>query len=610
MNLKDIKDPHFLKQLSAKELEKLAEEIRVFLIDSITKTGGHLSSNLGTVELIIALHKVFNSPEDVMIFDVGHQVYTHKILTGRANEFDSLRQTHGLSGYINYKESEHDQWESGHAGTALSALHGALVAKKLKNEKGDGIAVIGDASITNGMAFEALNLIGNDPNLKGIIILNDNEMSISKSVGSISKALTKFRSMKVFMKWKKIWSKILPRFIMSFLSRVKRGLRGFLQRQNIFEDLGYMYIGPIDGHDIKSIIYNLERIKKVKKSVVLHIITEKGKGHYEAENDKVGTYHGVSKPSNGIKKGISWSEMVTKIMIDLQKVDMTYVIMPAMEVGTSFSSFVKAYPDRYLDVGIAEEHAATMAAMLAHQGIKVFLPLYATFAQRAFDQILNDISRSNHHVVFGVDRAGIVGEDGSTHQGLYDVSMFYLMPNMVITMPYNAKEAMNLLYYGFFMQSSPFVMRYPRGTVLFNPEIDSISFEPIKPTWIKLRSGDKINIISYGPSLDLMIRASDELGVSANIINARFIKPMDENMLHEIMETGQAVLVYEEAANTGSLYPQVLSFMAKHHYVNKISSMSITDQVVDHGHYQDMLKELHMDLESVKDKIKVLIHET
>ncbi|OHE24829.1 MAG: 1-deoxy-D-xylulose-5-phosphate synthase, partial [Tenericutes bacterium GWA2_35_7] len=604
------KDPQFLKSMKPKELEKLAEEIRVFLIDSITKTGGHLSSNLGTVELIIALHKVFNSPIDEMIYDVGHQTYTHKILTGRAHLFDTLRQTHGLSGYINYQESVHDHWESGHAGTALSALHGVLLAKKLKNEAGDGIAVIGDASITNGMAFEALNLIGSDQSLKGIIILNDNEMSISKSVGSISKALTKFRSMKIFMKWKRTWSKILPRFMMHFLSRVKRGIRGFLQRQNIFEDLGYMYIGPIDGHDIKSLIYNLERIKKVKKSVVLHIITEKGKGHVEAENDKVGAYHGVSKPSNGVKKGISWSEMISEIMIKIQDVEKTFVIMPAMEVGTSFSGFAKMYKDRYLDVGIAEEHAATMAAMLAHHQIKVFLPLYATFSQRAFDQILNDISRSDHHVVFGIDRAGIVGEDGSTHQGLYDVSMFNLMPNVVISMPYDAKEAMDLLYYGFFSQKHPFVMRYPRGSVLFDKEKDDVTFDLIKPTWVKQSDGRKITLISYGPSLDLMHKAKDELGIDATIINARFIKPIDEEMLHTIFKQDTPVLVYEEVANTGSLYPQILSFMAKHNYHHKITSMSITDVIVDHGHYQDMLKALHMDLESVKDVIKELIHET
>jgi 1-deoxy-D-xylulose-5-phosphate synthase len=610
MELKDIKDPGFIKNLSAKELEKLAEDIRVFLIDSISQTGGHLSSNLGTVELIIAMHKVFDSSKDVFIYDVGHQAYTHKILTGRASQFDTLRQTHGLSGYINYNESLHDHWESGHAGTALSALHGALVAKKMKGEDDFGIAVIGDASITNGMAFEALNLIGNDHTLKGLIILNDNEMSISKSVGSISKALTKFRSMRLFMKLKNMWSKILPRFMIHFLGRIKRGLRGFLQRQNIFEDLGYMYIGPIDGHDLKSLIYNLERIKKVKKSVVLHIITEKGKGHIEAENDKVGTYHGVSKPSNGTKHGISWSELIAKIMMKIQDVEKTFVIMPAMEIGTHFSEFAKTYKDRYLDVGIAEEHAATMAAMLAHRDVKVFLPLYATFAQRAFDQILNDIARSNHHVVFGIDRAGIVGEDGSTHQGLYDVSMFYLMPNMVITMPYDAKDAKDLLYYGFFGQTNPFVIRYPRGTVLYHETNEQQSFEMIKPTWVSLKEGQDIHLISYGPSLDLLMRASDELNINSHIINARFIKPIDEEMLHHVMKTGKPILVYEEAANTGSLYPQILSFMAKHHYTNRIKEMSITDKIVDHGYYQDMLKELHMDLESVKEAIKELIHET
>ena len=607
MNLTDIKDPSFLKEMNHKELKKLADEIRLFLIDSITKTGGHLSSNLGTVELIIALHYVFSSPDDVIVYDVGHQAYTHKILTGRAKEFDSLRQTKGLSGYINYEESVHDQWESGHAGTALSALLGILYAKHMKGVAGEGIAVIGDASITNGMAFEALNLLGNDHKTRGIIILNDNEMSISKSVGSISKALTKFRSMKIVLKWKRIWTSILPGFVVRFLGRIKRGLRGFLQRQNIFEDLGYMYIGPIDGHDIKGLIYSLKRIQKIKKSVVLHIITEKGKGHLEAENDKVGTYHGVSKPSNGKKIGISWSELVSINMVELQKHVKTFVIMPAMEVGAQFSNFAAQFNDRYIDVGIAEEHAATMAASMAHQGVKVFLPLYATFAQRAFDQILNDISRSNHHVVFGIDRAGIVGEDGSTHQGLFDVSMFYLMPNMVITMPYNAKEASNLLYYGFMKQKSPFVMRYPRGTVLFDKAEERIEFEAITPTWTYLKKGSKVNLISYGPSLDLLIQANENLKLDASIINARFIKPIDEEMLHALCQSNLPIFVYEECSNIGSLYPQILKFMAKHQYHNRITEMSITDQIVEHGHYKDILKILHMDLDSVEENIKAFL---
>ncbi|TNF06706.1 MAG: 1-deoxy-D-xylulose-5-phosphate synthase [Bacillota bacterium] len=610
MDLFSIKDPSFLKKLTYKELKALAQEIRLFLLDQIPKTGGHLSSNLGTIELIIALHYVFDSPEDAFIFDVGHQAYTHKILTGRIHEFDTLRQTRGLSGYINYKESIHDQWESGHAGTALSALTGLLYAKKLKQEKGDGIAIIGDASITNGMSFEALNLLGSDKNTKGIIVLNDNEMSISKSVGSISKALTRFRSMKIFIKIKRFWQLVLPEFILRFLGRIQRGLRGFLQRQNIFEDLGYMYVGPLDGHDIKGLIYNLKRIRKVKKSVVMHIITEKGRGHIEAEQDKVGTYHGVSKATKIQKEGMSWSEVISQSLDRLQSIEKTFVVMPAMTVGAQFIDFEKKYPDRYLDVGIAEEHAATMAASLAHNGVKVFLPLYATFAQRAFDQILNDIARSNHHVVFGIDRAGLVGEDGSTHQGLYDVSMFYLMPNMVITMPYDTDEAFDLLYYGLMKQHNPFVIRYPRGLVSVKNDLLNRDIRDIEPTWTYLRKSDKVALISYGPSLDLLLRANDHLSLNASVINARFIKPIDEKMLKEILDCHTHIFVYEEAANTGSLYPQILSFMAKHQYQNKITSMSITNKVVEHGHYKDILKILEMDQESIEKAIKEFIHET
>ncbi len=607
MNLFDIKDPSFLKQLSYKELKALAQEIRSFLIESITKTGGHLSSNLGTIELIIALHYVFDSPEDAFIFDVGHQAYTHKILTGRINEFATLRQTQGLSGYINYKESPHDQWESGHSGTSLSALTGFLYAKKLKNEKGEAIAVIGDASITNGMSFEALNILGSDKNTKGIIILNDNEMSISKSVGSISMALTRFRSMKLFIKMKRFWQIVLPGFVLNFLSRVKRGLRGFLQRQNIFEDMGYMYVGPTDGHDIKGLIYNLRRMKKLKKSVVFHIITEKGKGHIEAEQDKIGTYHGVSKQGTSKKLGISWSELISRNLDALQSHVKTFVIMPAMGVGTKFNDFSVKYPDRYIDVGIAEEHAATMAASMAHQGVKVFLPLYSTFAQRAFDQILNDIARSDHHVVFGIDRSGIVGEDGATHQGLFDVSMFYLMPNMVITMPYNEKEASELMYYGFMKQNHPFVIRYPRGVVESDIAVDEIEFTDIKPTWKVLDDGNSVVLISYGPSLDLLKSVKKEMKIDAKIVNARFIKPIDQDMMHQIAKMKTPILVYEEISNSGSLYPQILQFMAKHGYHNPMYEMSITDQIVEHGFYKDMLKIHHMDKESIKDKLKDIL---
>lgn len=607
INLHDIKDPSFLKTLKPKELKALANSIRCFLIESIAKTGGHLSSNLGTIELIIALHYVFDSPKDALLFDVGHQAYAHKILTGRINEFDTLRKTDGLSGYIKYGESPHDQWESGHAGSSLSALTGFLYAKHLKKEDGEGVAIIGDASITNGMAFEALNLLGTDENVKGIVVLNDNEMSISKSVGAFSKALIRFRTMKWFIKVKRLWQVILPKFFVNFLSRVKRAVRSFFQRRNIFEDLGYMYIGPVDGHDIMGLIYTLQRVKKLKNSVILHILTEKGKGHVNAENDKIGTYHGVSSENNVEKSGVSWSEVISRNIEALQKHKKTFVIMPAMTVGSKFNRFSEKFSDQFIDVGIAEEHAASMAASMAHQKISVFLPLYSTFSQRAFDQILNDIARSDHHVVIGIDRAGIIGDDGSTHQGLFDVSMFYLMPNIVIVMPYNAKEASSLLYYGFVKQKHPFVIRYPRGLTMYDTKVKDIVFQEIKPTWTVLSQGDKVIMISYGPSLDLLLKVKDESEINAQIVNARFIKPIDQEMLHTICRTNLAILVYEEVANTGSLYPQILKFMAKHQYHNRIVEMSITDKVVEHGSYQDVLTKQGMCKTAIKLKLKGLL---
>ncbi|MDD3067948.1 MAG: 1-deoxy-D-xylulose-5-phosphate synthase [Acholeplasmataceae bacterium] len=601
MNLFDIKDPSFIKNLTIKELQKLAHDIRAFLIEEIPKTGGHLSSNLGTVELIIALHYVFDSPKDAFIFDVGHQAYTHKILTGRAKDFHSLRQTDGLSGYINYLESIHDQWESGHAGTSLSALQGFLYSQRLKGENGRGIAIIGDASITNGMAFEALNVLGSDQNVKGIIVLNDNEMGISKSVGAISKALTRIRFNRFFVKIKRFWQIILPKCFLEFLGRIKRGLKSFFQRQNIFEDLGYLYVGPIDGHDLKGLIYNFERIKRARKSVVMHILTDKGKGHELAEQDKIGTFHGVSKASTKKKEGISWSQGIANILYDLQELEKTFVIMPAMTVGTSFVEFSKTYKDRYIDVGIAEEHAASMAAMMAHQGIKVFLPLYATFSQRAFDQILNDIARSNHHVVFGIDRAGIVGEDGSTHQGIFDVSMFSLMPNMVITMPYDLKEAKALFDYAFLKQNHPIVIRYPRGmTQALNGDV----IEEINhPSWVKMKQGKDLAIISYGQSLDRLNHVCESMELDATIINARFIKPIDEVMLKNILETHHKIFVYEEIANSAGLYPAILAFAEKHAYKNEFMEMSMTNQIIHHGNYKEIIKKMKMDERSIEEKI-------
>jgi len=607
MKLTDIKDPSFIKNLSIKELEALAVDIRAFLLESIPNTGGHLSSNLGTVELIIALHYVFNSPDDAFIFDVGHQAYTHKILTGRINEFDILRQTNGLSGYINYNESIHDQWESGHAGTAISALMGYIYAKRMKEENGEGIAIVGDASIVNGMSFEAMNMLGSDKNHRGIVVLNDNEMSISKSVGALSGALTKIRSMRLTIAMKKFWGRLIPHVILRLFGRLKRALRALFQRQNIFEDLGYMYVGPIDGHDIRLLIKTLKRIKPLKKSVIFHIVTEKGKGHPLAEIDKIGAYHGISNQNGKPKVGKSWSEVVALSIDQLQTLKKTFVIMPAMTMGTKMQKFSVKYPDRYIDIGIAEEHGATMAASLAHQNISVYYPIYATFSQRAFDQILNDIARSDHHVVFGIDRAGIVGEDGSTHQGLFDVSMFSIMPNVVVTMPYDKDDLESLIYHAFMEQKHPFVIRYPRGQVQFDANEENIKLKPLNGYWKYLRKGSGPILISYGPSLDILKAVNEKMQLDATIINARFIRPIDEKVLDEALKSNTKVFIYEEIANAAGLYPKVLDYMAKKGYKNDVCQKSLQDQVVTFGSYKDVLKKYDMDLEAVIKSLEAFL---
>lgn len=610
--LEEIKDPSFIKNMTIKELEALAEDIRVFLVENISKTGGHLASNLGVVELTLAMHYVFNSPKDAFIFDVGHQSYTHKILTGRAKDFSTLRKHKGLSGYINYDESPHDVWESGHAGTAVSALHGFLYAKSLNKESGTAVALVGDGSITSGMSFEALNILGSDHLHKGIIILNDNNMSISKNVGSLSRVLTTLRGNRFILISRRILEKITPNFLFRVYRRLKRMVKAFFQANNIFEDLGYVYMGPINGNNIKTIIRTLNQAKKMKKSVVIHAVTEKGKGYEVAEMDKFGTYHGVSPFDLETGKMLkvqapgktSFSEVISSAIYQLQQTKKTFVIMPAMIVGTKFESFFEAYPERLIDVGIAEEHAATMAAAMARNGIDVFLPLYATFAQRAYDQIMNDIARSDTKVVFGIDRAGFVGDDGSTHQGLFDVSMFYTMPNIVITMPKDAQEAFDLINYGF-IQTHPFVIRYPRAEVDFDKNVPP-KFNEIKPVWTTIKTGHKIVLISYGPGVLLLESVVQKLGIDAHIVNARFIKPIDNAYLDDIFEMNLPILVYEEAWGSGSLYPQILKIMAEKGITRKIKGMFV-DEVIHHGNRLENQMDAKLTKDDIIKVVKTLI---
>ena len=614
-DLEAIKDPTFLKKLKKKELEILADEIRSFLIENISKTGGHLASNLGIVELTIALHTVFDSPHDKIVFDVGHQVYTHKILTGRASKFETLRKIDGLSGFISREESEHDCFETGHSGESLSAISGFLRAKKDGVDIGECIAVIGDSSIASGMPFEALNYLGSLKEEHPIIVINDNKMGISKSVGALSSLLNRIRGMGFAIKMKKIFYRILPQCIINFFRRIIRGIKAFIQNDNIFEDLGFRYMGPVDGNDIHSVIKILTRAKKCRVPCVVHVITEKGKGYKKAEEDVYGDYHGV--PPFDINTGLplkpasenshTWSKIISESVLKLEEEFNIDVIVPAMIGGSKLGKFKTMYPDKIIDVGIAEEHATTMASSLAMSGVNVFLPIYSTFAQRAYDQINNDICRHNAHVVIGIDRAGIVGEDGSTHQGIFDVAYLSHIPNIVISMPSTPDEAFALIKYGF-VQKNPFVIRYPRGSMITDLSFSEAE-EIEKPSWIKMTDGNKIIIISYGPNVKMIEELCIENKISATIVNARFIKPLDTKMLDELVDLRLPFLIYEEVVKEGSLASMILLYFAKKHYNCYVDVMDLPCNYIKHGEIKAIKERLEMDPLSIRKRIELIINE-
>lgn len=612
-DLEKIKDPDFLKSLSIKELEVLAEQIRMFLIENISKTGGHLASNLGVVELTLALHYVFDSPLDTFIFDVSHQVYTHKILTGRADQFETLRKHKGLSGYANYDESIHDKWESGHAGTSISAMVGYLEANKILNKENHVISVVGDASIINGTNMEALNFLGNKKNKKGIIILNDNNMSISKNVGAIPVFLSRLRGSKITNGIRKFSDKFLPNFFYKIGRRIKRAIKAIFQTGNMFEDMGYAYIGPIDGNNIKRVIQTLNCAKKMNKSVVIHAITKKGLGYEFAEEDKEGSYHGVPAFNKDVgiltsndKNKISWSEGIANIITSYAEEKDIHVVIPAMIVGSGFLNFKEKYPNRIIDVGIAEEHAAVMSAALSLNKINVFLSYYSTFSQRAYDQILNDIARSNLKVVIGIDRAGFVGDDGSTHQGLYDISMFMSMPNVTITMPKDLNEAEGLLKYAYEVNEGPFVIRYPRGKT--NKQ-SLTNIEAISPSWEQLTYNNKGYLISYGPYIKDLEKIIEEENLDFSIINARYINPIDENLLRIILKTDKPIVVYEETHASGALYQKILDFMARENFHNKIKSLSAYNKVVKHGSILENREDANLSKDNIIKTINDVLKE-
>lgn len=619
-DIEKIKDPSFIKKLSTPEMQVLCQDIRTFLINSLSKTGGHVSSNLGVVELTVAMHKVFDSPKDKFIWDVGHQVYIHKILTGRANQFSTLRQFKGLSGFPKRKESAHDCWETGHASTSISAAVGMAYARDLSQEDYHVVAVIGDGSLTGGMAYEALNHIGHT-NKRLIVIINDNEMAISPNVGALHNILGSIRTNESYLTTKRCLKKILKN--KSFLNRMMYRAKGSLKRFVIgdipFDAMGFKYFGPVDGHNLDDLIKNLNFAKKADKPVIVHVKTTKGKGFSYAEQDKLGTWHGVGKFNKETgevftsqkENKVSWSNLICNGLIELTKHDSKVaVITPAMINGSALNEYQRLYPNRLIDVGIAEEHAVTMAGGMATQGMKPFVSIYSTFFKRAFDQVHHDVARQELNVVFGVDRAGVVGADGETHQGIYDIPMLRPIPNMTLMMPKDAKEAYDLLYTAYQIDG-PVAIRYPRGEVTdVGASYDSFELIPVG-SWETLKTGTMAYIISMGPILEDLVNLAQQLSqdehLDVGVINARFIKPLDDKLLDELATYNVPLIVYEESAVIGGLGTAILEYYNETKQVVEVKRMGIPDLYVQHGSVTEVLEELHLSLQDIKAEIKEVI---
>jgi len=623
MDLTTIENPSFLKNKSIEELELLSEEIRKFLIQQLSETGGHIAPNLGVVELTIALHKVFDSPKDKFLWDVGHQSYVHKILTGRANEFSTLRQFKGLCGFPKRIESEHDVWETGHSSTSLSAAMGMAIARDIKKTKEYIVPIIGDGALTGGMALEAMNHIGHEQK-DVIVILNDNEMSIAPNVGALHSILGRLRTTGKY-RWAKgelegVIKKIpgIGDKLSSTSKKLKDSLKYLVTQGMFFEEMGFTYFGPVDGHNYEDLFETLEYAKKTKGPVLVHVLTKKGKGYKPAESDDIGTWHGtgpykvesgkIIKPD---KAPPAWSKLVSDTVLKLALQDERIVaITPAMPVGSKLENFQAQLPDRIFDVGIAEQHAATVAAGLATQGMKPFLAIYSTFLQRAYDQVLHDICRQNLNVFIGIDRAGLVGADGETHQGVFDIAFLRHIPNLVLMMPKDENEGQHMVNTAIKYDDGPIALRFPRGNGIGVPMDDQLKEIPIG-SWEVLREGSDAVILTFGTTIKMALDAAEQLekeNISVKVVNARFIKPMDTAMLNDILKNGKPILTIEEAMLQGGFGSAVLEFASDHNYRNvRIDRIGIPDVYVEHGDVDKLLDEIHLTMEESVKKIREMV---
>lgn len=614
MILEMIRQANDIKKLNGEQLKLLADEIRQFLIEKISMTGGHLASNLGVVELTMALHLTLDFPDDKLIWDVGHQSYTHKLLTGRRDGFDSLRKYGGMSGFPKRKESDCDAFDTGHSSTSISAGLGYVAARELKGEKHNVVSVIGDGSLTGGMAYEALN---NASRLKNnfIIVLNDNNMSISENVGGMSRYLNGIRTAQAYTDIKKGLEDTLKKIpgkgdrIVSQLRRTKSGIKQLLVPGMFFEDMDITYLGPVDGHDIRKLVKVLNEAKRVDHAVLVHVITKKGKGYPPAEENPA-KFHGTGPfyIETGEPKEISttdtYTQVFSKVLTDIAKKDDKVVaITAAMADGTGLSTFAKHFPNRFFDVGIAEEHAMTFAAGLAAGGMKPVFAVYSSFLQRAYDQALHDVCLQNLPVVIAVDRAGLVGSDGETHQGVFDLSFLSTIPNMTVISPKNRWEMADMLRFAVDFQY-PIAIRYPRGS----------AYEGMREFRAPIKYGkseilyeeEDIAIIFVGHMAELADRVRrkiKETGYSCSLINARFVKPFDKEMLEYLAKDHCFFVTIEENVLTGGFGEQVMDYVSSAKLNVHVRNIGISDDYVEHGNVEILRKEVGLDCDTIVKQV-------
>lgn len=621
--LNKIDSPDDLKKLSEDELIVLCEEIRNFLIDSVSKTGGHLASSLGVVELSVALHYVLDTPKDKIVWDVGHQAYTHKIITGRRERFGTLRQYGGISGFLKRSESEYDSYGAGHASTALSAAYGIAVGRDKQNEDHRVVAVFGDGALTGGLCYEAINNIGSSGVPKFIAILNDNKMSISENVGAINKYLNNFAQTTLYNRFRRRVREGLERFPkigkqMSFLARrIEEGARGILTSGALFEALGFDYIGPLDGHNLKELIKTLKNLKDCDHPVLLHITTIKGKGYAPAEAEPEG-YHGVKPfcPDEGLvetgPKLFLFQDVFGKELARLGQMDKRVVgITAAMPSGTGITPFFDKFPDRSFDVGIAEEHSVIFAAGLAVKNMKPFVAIYSTFLQRAYDQIIHDVALQNLPVVFCIDRAGIVGEDGSTHQGSFDLSYLLHIPNMVVSSAKDGNELKDLMFTAYKYDKGPFAIRYPKSVA--EPYDENKEPTELKlGSWEVMSEGKEVAILAVGPLVKTALESAKILennGVFPEVVNARFIKPLDEEYLKNKFSRFSTVVTIEENSLIGGFGAYLdLSLQSLGIKVKRLA-IGIPDKFVTHGKRDILLEEIGLNPKKIAERILVFSKE-